>query len=83
MAVLGRFYCTALVYLNTCMLHIGFRLKRNFGFVPIFPIKCRDISGPKYEWAMKMGQWPTFHSFACKNQDFNGPFEIVMGHLKF
>ena len=38
-------------------------------------IKCRDISGPEYEWGtMKMGQWPMSHSFACKNQDFDGPF---------
>ena len=34
----------------------------------------RDISGPKYEWAMKMGQWHMSHAFACKNQDFDGPF---------
>ena len=27
---------------------------------------------------MKMGQWPMSHSFACKNQDFDGPFEILM-----
>ena len=31
---------------------------------------------------MKMGQWPMSHSFACKNQDFDGPFEILMGHLE-
>ena len=44
--------------------------------------KHRDISGPEYEWAMKMGQWSMSHSFACKNQDFDGPFEILMCHLK-
>ena len=22
------------------------------------------------------------NSFACKNQDFGGPFEILMGHLE-
>ena len=22
------------------------------------------------------------HSFACKNQDFDGPFEILMCHLE-
>ena len=37
-------------------------------------IAYRDISGPEYEWAMKMGQWPMSHSFACKNQDFDGPY---------
>ena len=42
----------------------------------------RDISGPEYEWAMKMGQEPMSHSFACKNQDFDRSFEIVMGHLE-
>ena len=42
----------------------------------------RDISSPEYEWAIKMGQEPMSHSFACKNQDFDGSFEIVMGHLK-
>ena len=41
-----------------------------------------DISGPEYEWAMKMGQEPMSHSFAWKNQDFGGSFEIVMGHLE-
>ena len=25
---------------------------------------------------------PMAHSFACKNQDFDGPFDILMGHLK-
>ena len=39
------------------------------------------ISGPEYEWAMKVGQLPMSHSFACKNHDFDGPFEILMGHL--
>ena len=41
-----------------------------------------DISCPEYKLAMKMGQWPMSHSFACKNQDqdFDGPFEILMGH---
>ena len=38
------------------------------------------ISVPEYGWAMKMGQWPMSHSFTCKNQDFDGPFEILMGH---
>ena len=31
---------------------------------------------------MKMGQWPMSHSFACKNQDFDGSFEILMDHLE-
>ena len=34
------------------------------------------------QWSMKMGQWPMSHSFACKNQDFDGSFEILMGHLE-
>ena len=42
----------------------------------------RDIFGAEFEWAMKMGQWPMFHSFAFKNQDFNGPFVILMVHLE-
>ena len=25
--------------------------------------QTRDISGPEYEWAMKMSQWPMSHSF--------------------
>ena len=25
---------------------------------------------------------PMSHSFACKNQDFDGLFEILMGHLE-
>ena len=29
-----------------------------------------------------MGQWPMSHSFACKKQDFDGPFEVLMGHLE-
>ena len=41
-----------------------------------------DISGPEYEWDFKMDQWPMSLSFACNNQDFDGPFEILMGHLK-
>ena len=40
------------------------------------------ISGPEYGWAMEMGQWPMSHFFVCKNQDFDGPFEILMGHLE-
>ena len=44
--------------------------------------KFRDISGQEYGWAMKMGQWPMSHSFSCKNQDFDGPFEILTGHLE-
>ena len=39
------------------------------------------ISGPEFGWARKMGQWPMSYSFACKNQDFDGQFEILMGHL--
>ena len=31
---------------------------------------------------MKMDQWPMSHSFAWKNQDFDGPIEISMGHLE-
>ena len=31
---------------------------------------------------MKMGQWSTSHSFACKNLDFDVPFEVLMGHLE-
>ena len=41
-----------------------------------------DIFAPEYEWAMKMDQWPMPHTFTCKNQDFDGPFEILMGHLE-
>ena len=33
------------------------------------------MSGSEYGWAMKMGQWPMSQSFACKNQDFDGPFD--------
>ena len=40
--------------------------------------KLRVISGPEYGWAMKMMS----HSFTCKNKDFDGPFEILMGHLE-
>ena len=40
------------------------------------------LTAPEYKWAMKMGQWHMSHSFACKNQDFDGPFEISMGHLE-
>ena len=47
-----------------------------------FKQSVRDISGPEYEWAMKMGQWPMSHSFACKNQDFDGLFEILISHLE-
>ena len=36
----------------------------------------RDISGPEYEWAMKMGQWP------CPIQ-LQAKIKILMGHLKF
>ena len=39
---------------------------------------CRDISGPEYEWANS----PCAHSFACKNQDFDGPFELFWAILK-
>ena len=52
--------------------------------VELVPLACadelprilspRDISGSEYEWAMKMGHWPMSHTFACKNQDFDGPF---------
>ena len=42
----------------------------------------RVISGPEYGWAMKIGQWSMSHSFASRNQDFDGPFEILMGHLE-
>ena len=31
---------------------------------------------------MKMGLWPTSDSFACKSQDFDGPFETLMDHLE-
>ena len=42
-----------------------------------------NISGiSEHEWAMKMGQWQMSHSFACKNQDSDGLFEISMGHLE-
>ena len=51
-----------------------------------FPIvndaSYRNNSGPEYEWAMKMVQWHMSYSFACKNQYFHGPFEILMGHLE-
>ena len=38
------------------------------------------MSGPEYGWAMKIGQWPMSHSFACKNPDFDGPFELLIDH---
>ena len=37
---------------------------------------------PEYGLVINIGQWPMFHSFACKNQDFDGPFEISMDHLE-
>ena len=42
----------------------------------------RDISGPEYRWALTMGQRPISHSFTYKNQDFDGPFCILMGLLE-
>ena len=42
----------------------------------------RDISGPEYRWALKMGQRPISHSFTYKIQDFDGPFCILMGLLE-
>ena len=60
--------------------------RKIFKYVNIFfhmlNLYYRDISGPKSEWAMKMGQWPMSHSFAYKNKDFDGPFEILMDHLE-
>ena len=44
--------------------------------------KPRDISGPEYRWALKVGQRPISHSFTYKNQYFDGPFCIFMGLLK-
>ena len=41
-----------------------------------------NFFGPRYRWAMKMGQWSMSHSFACKNQDFDVPFEILMDYLE-
>ena len=40
------------------------------------------FSGLEYGWAMKMGQRPMSQSFAFKNQDFDGKFENLMGHLE-
>ena len=40
------------------------------------------ISGPEYGWGHEIGQWPISHSVACKHQDFDGSFEILMGHLE-
>ena len=45
-------------------------------------VKIQNISGPEYGSAMKMRQWHMSHSSACINQDVNGPFEILMGHLE-
>ena len=42
----------------------------------------RDISGPEYRWSLKMGQRPISHSFTYKNQEFDGPFCILMGLLE-
>ena len=42
----------------------------------------RVISGPEYGLVINIGQWPISHSFQCKNQDFDGLFEILMGHLE-
>ena len=48
----------------------------------VFGSVHRDISGPEYRWALKMGQRPISHSFTYKNQDFDGPFCILMGLLE-
>ena len=51
--------------------------------LPINSIKVnRDISGPEYRWALKMGQRPISYSFTYKNQDVDGPFCILMGFLE-
>ena len=44
--------------------------------------RLRDISGPEYRWALEMGQRPISHSLTYKNQDFDGPFCILMGLLE-
>ena len=31
---------------------------------------------------MKIGKWPMSHLFVGKIQDFDGQFEILMGHLE-
>ena len=56
----------------------------NIYSLSFLPLPCGPpfISGPKYRWAMKIGQWPTSLSFACKNRNFDGPFDILMGLLE-
>ena len=52
---------------------------RGRGFEPHW---CRVNPSPKWWWALKMGQWPIYHSNTCKFSNFNGPFEIFMGPLQ-
>ena len=44
--------------------------------------QVRDNPGPKWGWALKMGQWPISYSNTCRLHNFNGPFEISMGPLQ-
>ena len=43
------------------------------GPLPLYPLPV--LCTPGLLWLMP-------HSFACKNQDFGGPFEILMGHFE-
>ena len=55
----------------------AYHSSKNFSPNLPFPFQywvIRDISGPEYERAKKVGQWPISHSFACKTQNFDGPF---------
>ena len=54
--------------------------RRRFFYASKTYVNIRDISGPEYEWAIQMGKWPMSHSTACKNQDFDGPLQILIGH---
>ena len=67
------FFGALKIVLNKCIIKSShFKLKIFF--------LSQVIAGSEYGWVMKMGQWPMSHSVACKSQDFDGPFEVLMGH---
>ena len=52
------------------------------GVLPMEQLVLSDKLARHFWSRIRMGQWPMSHSFACKNQDFDEPFEILMGHLE-
>ena len=44
--------------------------------------QVRVNPGPKWWWALKMGQWPISYSKTCRLHNFNRPFEISMAPLQ-